>query len=272
MVRLLLLLAGAASVSAASEATPIFQPGAPGQPSREIAADEALALSRSTFVEADVVFMQHMIVHHAQAVEMVALLETRGAHDGVRRLGERIASNQATEMDMMRTWLEQRGQAPDDPNLSHGHHHGAHAGHGDHTDHAAHHGHDGHSARHGDHSDHAGHGSHAAHGADGGAGEHAHHGHHTPEPAAHDPGDIPVMPGMLSPNQMAALAAADGAEFDRLFLEGMIVHHQGALDMVDDLIARPGSAQDPQLSDFLSHVVSDQSAEILRMQSLLSEF
>ncbi len=79
------------------------------------------------------------------------------------------------------------------------------------------------------------------------------------------------MHGMLSPNQMIALENARGAEFDRLFLEGMIIHHQGALDMVDDLIARPGSAEDPQLSDFLSHVVSDQSAEILRMQSLLSE-
>ncbi|WBQ13807.1 DUF305 domain-containing protein [Hyphomonadaceae bacterium BL14] len=259
MVRVLLLLAGLAAVCADSEASPIFQPGAPGEPSREIAADDALALSRSSFVPADVVFMQHMIVHHAQAVEMVALLETRGAHDGVRRLGERIASNQATEMDMMRTWLEQRGQAADDPHLSHGHHGGAHSGHDPHAGHTAHQSHASHQQHHG------------AHGSHGSAGAHAHHGHHTPAPAAPGPGDTPLMPGMLSPNQMAALAAADGAEFDRLFLEGMIVHHQGALDMVNDLVRLPGSAQDPQLSDFLSHVVSDQSAEILRMQSLLSD-
>lgn len=262
MVRVLLLLAGVAAVCADAEATPIFQPGAPGEPSRQISADEALALSRSSFVEADVVFMQHMIVHHAQAVEMVALMETRGIHRGVRRMGERIASSQAAEMDMMRTWLQERGQPADDPHLSHAHHDdAAHTGHGD-ENHTMHHGHSA------DHSDHGGHGAHGRHGTHGGARDHA---SHTPAPTAPDPGDIAVMPGMLSPNQMAALAAGDGAEFDRLFLEGMIMHHQGALDMVDDLIAQPGSAQDPQLSDFLSHVVSDQSAEILRMQSLLSE-
>lgn len=267
MVRVLLLLAGVAAVASHSEASPIFQPGAPGEPSRQISAEAALELSRSGFIEADVVFMQHMIVHHAQAVEMVELLETRGAHPGVRRLGERIAASQAAEMDMMRTWLEQRGQPLDDPHLAHGHHHGeAHSGHGHHGGHTTHHGHSG-------HHDHSGHGDHrAGHGNHGGAGGHAHHGHETPPPVETDPGDIPVMHGMLSPNQMIALANAQGAEFDRLFLEGMILHHQGALDMVDDLIARPGSAEDPALSDFLSHVVSDQSAEILRMQSLLSEF
>jgi uncharacterized protein (DUF305 family) len=79
------------------------------------------------------------------------------------------------------------------------------------------------------------------------------------------------MPGMLTPNQMAALEAASGAEFDRLFLEGMIVHHEGALDMVEDLLAEPDAAEDPILSDFLSSVVVDQTSEILRMQSLLSE-
>lgn len=79
------------------------------------------------------------------------------------------------------------------------------------------------------------------------------------------------MPGMLSPAQMRALAAAEGPEFDRLFLEGMIQHHQGALDMVDELLSYPDSGNDPMLSDFASSVVADQSAEILRMQSLLSE-
>jgi uncharacterized protein (DUF305 family) len=269
MVRFLLLLAGVAAMASHSEASPIFQPGAPGEPSRQISAETALALSRSGFIDADVVFMQHMIVHHAQAVEMVELLETRGAHPGVRRLGERIAASQAAEMDMMRTWLEQRGQPLDDPHLARGHHHGGHHGgdHGHGADHGAHHGHDHGADDHGDHAHHGHHGHHGGHHEN-----HGHHGHHTPPPVPADPGDIPVMHGMLSPNQMIALANAQGAEFDRLFLEGMILHHQGALDMVDDLIAQPGSAEDPALSDFLSHVVSDQSAEILRMQSLLSEF
>lgn len=259
MVRILLLSAAAMVLGAQSEAAPIFQPGAPGEPSREISADAAVALSRSGFVQADVVFMQHMIVHHAQAVEMVALLETRGAHAGVRRLGERIAANQAAEMDMMRSWLEQRGQPLEDAHLSHGGHHGA-SNHG-HNDHAGHQDHGSHHTGRG-HAHTSGHGDHA---------QHAHHdGHGRGAPTPVDPADIPVMPGMLSPNQMAALARADGAEFDRLFLEGMIIHHQGALDMVDDLARQPGSGEDLQLSDFLSHVVSDQTAEILQMQSLLS--
>jgi uncharacterized protein (DUF305 family) len=85
------------------------------------------------------------------------------------------------------------------------------------------------------------------------------------------PSDTPVMPGMLSPAQMQALADARGPAFDRLFLQGMIQHHQGALAMVDALLAQPGAAEDPLLSDFATSVVADQSTEILRMQSLLSD-
>jgi uncharacterized protein (DUF305 family) len=83
--------------------------------------------------------------------------------------------------------------------------------------------------------------------------------------------DRPLMPGMLSPARMQALAAAGGSTFDRLFLESMIRHHQGALDMVDALLAEPGAAADPTLSDLTNSVVADQSAEILRMQTLLSD-
>lgn len=111
--------------------------------------------------------------------------------------------------------------------------------------------------------------SHAAPAAAGGHDHHAMMGH---APGAETPADdTPVMPGMLSPRQMRTLAAAGGAAFDKLFLEGMIQHHQGALDMVDDLMATPDAAEDPTLSDFTSSVVADQSAEILRMQMLLSD-
>lgn len=85
------------------------------------------------------------------------------------------------------------------------------------------------------------------------------------------PSDTPLMSGMLSPARMATLAAAEGPAFDRLFLEGMIRHHQGALDMVEALLTHEDAAQDPLLSDFATSVVSDQSAEIRRMQSLLSD-
>lgn len=198
---------------AAPQTPPIFNPGAPGAPSRVISAAEAVALSRSTFTAGDVAFMQHMIVHHAQAVEMVELLKTRGANPTVQRLGQRIALSQEAEMAIMRGWLVERGQSLEIPGMDHA----AHAGH------------------------------------------------------AMAASDTPIMPGMLSPAQMQALAAAEGPAFDRLFLEGMIRHHQGALDMVDALLSDPNAAQDALLSDFTNSVVSDQSAEILRMQSLISD-
>lgn len=206
----------------AGQTPPIFQPGAPGTASRVISAERAVDLGRTTFTADDVRFMQHMVVHHAQAVEMVDLLRTRGSDATVRRLGERIAQSQEAEIALMRGWLSDRGRPETAPDL--------HAGHG------------------------AGLGDHAGHVMRGMA-----------------PSDIPVMPGMLSPAQMQALASAEGAAFDRLFLEGMIQHHQGALDMVDDLLARPDAAEDPLLSDFTTSVVADQSAEILRMQSVLSD-
>lgn len=207
-----LILAG---VIAGQQTPPIFQPGAPGAPSRVISAEQARVLGRSSFTAADVAFMQHMIVHHAQAVEMVELLRTRASSPAVKLMGERIAMSQEAEMALMRDWLTARGQplAMADP--------------------------------------------HAAHG--------GHHGHQAVDDTT------PVMPGMLSPAQMKALAAASGPAFDRLFLTGMIQHHQGALDMVEALLAQPGAAEDPLLSDFTASVVADQSAEILRMQSILSE-
>ena len=193
---------------------PIFNPGAPGAPSRVISAAEAVELSRTGYVEADVRFMRHMIVHHAQAVEMVALLQSRAASPTVRRLGDRIAQSQTAEMAQMEEWLAARALATTDPDL-----------------HASHHGH----------------------------------------AAGAAASDTPLMPGMLSPAQMAALAAATGPEFDQLFLEGMIRHHQGALAMVEALLDNPEAAEDPTLSDFASSVTADQAAEILRMQTILSE-
>lgn len=208
-----LLFAGLMTVQADPSSPPIFQPGAPGAGSRTITAAEAVALSRTSFTADDVAFMQHMIVHHGQAVEMVALLEAQGADPAVKRLGRRIAMSQEAEMELMRGWLAERGQPLGMPGM----------------DHAAHAGHAG--------------------------------------PAS----DTPLMPGMLSPARIRELAAARGPAFDRLFLEGMIRHHQGAIDMVETLMTRPDAAQDTLLSDFANAVVADQSTEILRMQSLLSD-
>ena len=68
---------------------------------------------------------------------------------------------------------------------------------------------------------------------------------------------------------MTQLAAVRGTEFDRLFLEGMIRHHDGALIMVKDLLATPGAAQDPDIFAFISDVDSDQRMEMERMGALL---
>jgi len=207
----LLLAGGLAAVAAVSGcrtaapvAPPIVQPGAPGGSTRVIDVARATDLSQVQFSGADVRFMQGMIGHHAQAVEMVALIAERSSSESMRLLGLRIAVSQTDEMALMREWLEARGQAPPDP--------------------------------------------------------HAHHMH-----------GATLMPGMLTPEEMQQLADARDAVFDRLFLEGMIKHHQGALTMVDELFASAGAAQDSEIHAFASDVDADQRMEIDRMGSMLQE-
>lgn len=78
------------------------------------------------------------------------------------------------------------------------------------------------------------------------------------------------MPGMLSPEQMEALAEASGAEFDRLFLEFMIFHHEGAILMVQELFDSPHGGQESEIYQFAAHVDSDQRIEIDRMLTMLA--
>jgi uncharacterized protein (DUF305 family) len=80
-----------------------------------------------------------------------------------------------------------------------------------------------------------------------------------------------LMPGMLTEEQMAALDRARGPEFDRLFLEGMIGHHQGAIDMVDVLFKAYGAAQDETVFKFANDVQADQSVEINVMKDMLDK-
>ena len=89
---------------------------------------------------------------------------------------------------------------------------------------------------------------------------------HDMHDAGHD-----EMPGMATPEQMAALAAARGREFDRLFLVLMIAHHQGAVVMVDDLFAVDGAVQDEEVFRFAADALADQSSEIVRMEQMLFE-
>ncbi len=188
---------------------PIVQPGAPGQDGRELTAEEAVQIAANRYSEDDVRFMQGMILHHFQAVQMSALVPDRADLEDVRDIASRIDATQADEIEFMRGWLIERGEdAPDPQNDAHAMHH-------------------------------------------------AHHGHHD-------------MAGMATPAQMEALAAASGTEFDALFLELMIAHHDGAVEMVDHLLRQRGSAYDPVLFDFVNDVRGEQRAEIRRMDALLS--
>jgi len=184
---------------------PIIQPGAPGQQSRVITAEEASALAGMEYSLGDIQFLQGMIPHHAQAKEMSALAESRTNNEAILAVAARITLSQDDEIAMMQDWLGDRGLEV------------------------------------------------------------------TAEDAHHQSGFM-RMAGMLTDEEMAALAAARGSEFDRLYLESMIQHHQGALDMVEDLLDQRGSVQDPLLYEFTSDVTSDQTSEIERMVTLLASF
>ena len=154
--------------------------------------------------------MQGMIMHHAQAVEMTALIPSHTENKDVRSLGARISSSQSDEIKFMRRWLASRGEAtsmamPEMPGMD-----------------------------------------------------------KSGEPMA-------LMPGMLTPEQMEALRNAKGAPFDKLFLTGMIQHHNGALIMVKDLFDTAGAGQDAELFNFATDVDSGQRAEIRIMQSMLEK-
>ena len=101
---------------------------------------------------------------------------------------------------------------------------------------------------------------------------HPMHGHEPTKGGTKNAGqDEHLMPGMLTKAQMDALKKAKGAEFDRLFLTGMIQHHNGALVMVDELFKTAGSGQDAELFNFATDVDSGQRAEIRSMQTLLDK-
>ena len=82
---------------------------------------------------------------------------------------------------------------------------------------------------------------------------------------------VVLMPGMLTPEQMETLRKTKGAEFDQLFLTGMIQHHNGALTMVKDLFDTAGAGQDADLFNFATDADNSQRAEIRIMQAMLEK-
>ncbi|WP_271439518.1 DUF305 domain-containing protein [Pontixanthobacter luteolus] len=191
-----------AGTAATAQDAPIVKPGAPGQPTQRLTAEQATALASTAYAPADVMFMQGMIVHHQQAVEMAALIAERTSKEKIVALGGRIDASQKDEMKFMTDWLAEKGE----PLRMEGMGHAAHMG----------------------------------------------------------------MMGMATPEQMKQLAASTGTNFDRLFLELMIAHHKGAVEMVDDLIEQPGTASDPVFLEFTDDVKNDQNTEIERMNAILA--
>ncbi|MCH9695297.1 MAG: DUF305 domain-containing protein [Gammaproteobacteria bacterium] len=95
-------------------------------------------------------------------------------------------------------------------------------------------------------------------------------GERVPNPTEHDAMHTThAMAGMATPAQMAELAASEGTAFDKLFLQLMITHHDGAVKMVEELLEQPGSAYDPVLFEFTNDITNDQTSEIERMNALL---
>src|SRR6202034_1652133 len=172
------LLPASASAQHAGAGLPaVVQPGAPGMPTRTLPPSTRPTVP--PVAQADVDFMQGMIMHHSQAVEMTALIGSHTENQGVRSLGAKISSSQSDEIRFMQRWLAARGEAISMTM----------AGMSD-------------------------------------------------MDASGKP--VALMPGMLTPEQMTALRDAKGAEFDHLFLSGMIQHHNGALIMVKDLFNTAG--------------------------------
>ena len=119
---LVFVLTAAATTGCRTAAKPeLIQPGAPGQSAKVIDSAQASALRAARFTPADVEFMQGMIGHHQQAVEMTDLLNTRTHSDQMKKLGERIQLSQTDEIRMMERWLQVRGQSLPDPHAMHMH-------------------------------------------------------------------------------------------------------------------------------------------------------
>ena len=102
----------------------IVQPGAPGQPTRTLSAEELANLPTTRYADADVTFMQGMIHHHAQALRMTALVPRRTDDAELRLLARRIDASQVTEIEQMRRWLTTRGEPAPTLHRIHGHAHG----------------------------------------------------------------------------------------------------------------------------------------------------
>lgn len=196
--------AAGSTTSAPAAPVPELQPGAPGEDATT--RDPGAPVEDGRPDEDDIAFMQMMVLHHRQALEMAGLVPDRAADERVQTAAARIESVQGAEILVMAQWL---------------------------TDHAI---------------------DVPAPDADPADYDHAEHGHSG-------------MEGLLTPDELDELADADGPAFDRLFVEGMIRHHGGAVLMARRVLAE---GADPRVIELGTDVVTDQSAEIARLEALLA--
>ncbi|MFG1942043.1 DUF305 domain-containing protein [Nonomuraea sp. NPDC048826] len=179
----------------ADSTAPVIAPGKPGEEARTLSPTEAAtAVLQATANAADIAYVQDMIVHHQQALDMAILAPNRAESAKLKSLASRIKDSQGPEIQWMRTWLQQQGQRVPD-------HHAAHDG----------------------------------------------------------------MPGMATPEQMEQLKTASGQAFDKLFLELMIKHHEGAIEMSTEVL-KGGSHL--RIEELANDVGVTQLSEIRRMREM----
>ena len=193
-------------IASNNENAPIIQPGAPGYPSKVLNESEATNIANTSYINADVKFLQGMIVHHEQAILMSEMADIRTNNKTILDLAKRIDASQKDEINFMESWLKDRDEFQNIVNSSH-------------QDHKMH--------------------------------------------------TSMNMEGMATPKQLDDLRNSKSTDFDRLFLQLMINHHDGALEMVEELKKYPGNAYDPILNEFVSDLINDQGVEIERMNVLL---
>ena len=153
----------------------------------------AVSSEDAAFSAADVMFAQMMIPHHQQAVDLGEIASTRAQSPEVIELAQQIAQEQAPEIALMKSWLENAGAS-------------------EHMDHEM------------------------------------------------------AMDGMLTDAELETLKKASGAEFDRLFLTGMIAHHEGAVAMAQDVI----DSENPDVAELAKAIIESQTAQIEYMKELLA--
>ena len=195
----------------ANDSAPIIQPGAPGKSSKVLDASEATNIANTSYIKADVDFLQGMIVHHEQAIVMSEMADERTNNKSILDLASRIDASQKDEINFMESWLKDRDEFQDNNLENH----------------------------------------------------QMHHSHNMMHKHLN-------MVGMATPKQLDDLNKSKSTDFDRLFLQLMINHHDGALEMVEELKKYPGNTYDPVLNEFVSDLINDQGVEIERMNTLLT--